>query len=182
MRCHWRSQMADRSIILLADAGPLITLAYANALDVLLLPGWSVQMVDMVLYEVTRHATPTSQKIAQWVAQQPLVVRETRVFQRYTQALATGALPRKANLGELAVQEVMTDFALISEPPTGIFLFEDHKIARASFLLPEHCHKISTRAFLQFLEQKGLVESAAEIERRAIQAGRTFSQLRFPPV
>jgi hypothetical protein len=91
-------------------------------------------------------------------------------------------MPRKANLGELAVQEVMTDFALIQEPPTGIFLFEDHKIARASFLLPEHCHKISTRAFLQFLEQKGLVESAAEIERRAVQAGRAFSQLRFPPV
>jgi hypothetical protein len=126
--------MTDRSVILLADAGRLITLAYANALDVLLLPGWSVQM------------------------------------------------PRKANLGELAVQEVMTDFALIQEPPTGIFLFEDHKIARASFLLPEHCHKISTRAFLQFLEQKGLVESAAEIERRAVQAGRAFSQLRFPPV
>lgn len=160
--------MVDSPVILLADAGPLVTLAYANALDVLLLPGWSVQMVDMVLHEVTRHSTPISQKIAEWVAQQPLVVRETRVFQRYTQALTTGVIPRKANLGELAVQEVMTDFALLPEPLTGIFLFEDHKNARASFLLPEHCHKISTRAFLQFLEQKGLVESAAGIERRAI--------------
>jgi hypothetical protein len=83
-------------------------------------------------------------------------------------------------LGELAVQEVMTDFSLAASSPTGVFLFEDHKIARTSFLLPDHCHKISTRAFLQFLEQKGWVESAAQIERQAIQAGRAFSQLRFP--
>jgi hypothetical protein len=55
--------MADNPVILLADAGPLITLAYADALDVLLLPNWQVQMVDMVLHEVTRNPTPTSQKL-----------------------------------------------------------------------------------------------------------------------
>ena len=39
-------------------------------------------------------------------------------------------------------------------PPTaGVFLFEDHKLARASFLLPENCRKVTTRAFLLFLEQ-----------------------------
>ena len=167
-------------VILLSDAGPLITLAYADALDVLLLPGWSVQMVDMVLHEVTRNSTPTSQKIAQWVQVHQLTVLETSVFHRYNTTLASGHIPRKANLGELAVQEIMTNFALTSPAPTGVFLFEDHKIARSSFLLPDHCHKISTRAFLQFLEQKGWLESATQIERQAIQAGRAFSQLRFP--
>ncbi|OQW98599.1 MAG: hypothetical protein BWK73_52165 [Thiothrix lacustris] len=173
--------MVDNPVILLADAGPLITLAYADALDVLLLPGWTVQMVDMVLHEVTRNQTPTSQKITAWVAQHQLLIRETTILRRYTQALASGETPRKANLGELAVQEVMTDFALLTEPTTGVFLFEDHKVARSSFLLPEHCYKISTRAFLQFLEQRGLLASAADIERKAVQAGRAFSQLRFPP-
>lgn len=172
--------MSSNSAILLSDAGPLITLAYADALDVLLLPGWTVQMVDMVLHEVTRNQTPTSQKISQWVGRHQLLVRETRVFQRYSKALAAKDIPRKTNLGELAAQEVMTDFALLSPTPIGIFLFEDHKIARARFLLPENCHKISTRAFLQFLEQRGWLESAAEVERRAISAGRMFSQLRFP--
>ena len=173
--------MADNPVILLADAGPLITLAYADALDVLLLPNWQVQMVDMVLHEVTRNPTPTSQKIAAWVAQQQLLVRETRIYQRYIASLNAGEKPRKANLGELAIQEVMSEFALQARPVTGVFLFEDHKVARASFVLPEDCHKISTRAFLLFLEQKGLVESAAAIERRAIQAGREFSSIRFPP-
>ena len=173
--------MADKPVILLADARPLITLAYADALDVLLLPNWQVQMVDMVLHEVTRNPTPTSQKIAAWVAQQQLLVRETRIYQRYIASLNAGEKPRKANLGELATQEVMSEFALQARPVTGVFLFEDHKVARASFVLPEDCHKISTRAFLLFLEQKGLVESAAAIERRAIQVGRAFSSIRFPP-
>jgi hypothetical protein len=138
-------------------------------------------MVDMVLHEVTRNQTPTSQRIAAWIRQQRLTARETHVFERYQQALAAGETPRKANLGERAIQEVMTDFALLAHPPVGVFLFEDHKIARASFLLPEQCHKISTRTFLQFLEEKDWIGSAAEIERKAVQAGRVFSRLRFPP-
>jgi hypothetical protein len=48
-------------------------------------------------------------------------------------------------------------------------------------MLPDNCRKVSTRAFLLFLEQKGWLESAAEVERKAIQNGRNFSQLRFPP-
>jgi hypothetical protein len=46
--------------VVLPDAGPLITPAYADALDLLLTPGWPVLLVDMVLHEVTRNATPTS--------------------------------------------------------------------------------------------------------------------------
>ena len=113
-------------------------------------------MVDMVLHEVTRNQTPTSQKISQWVSNHQLSVRETRVFERYSKAVAAGDTHRKKNLGELAVQEIMTDFAMLSNAPTGIFLFEDHKIASTNFMLPANCHKISTRAFLQFLEQRRL--------------------------
>ena len=61
------TQPAPRSpadIALLPDAGPLITLAYADALDLLFKPGWSVILVDMVLHEVTRQKTPTSEKLA----------------------------------------------------------------------------------------------------------------------
>ena len=58
--------MSDKGL-LLADAGPLITLAYADALDLLFAPGWTVQLVDMVVNEVTRNQTPTSEKIALWI-------------------------------------------------------------------------------------------------------------------
>ncbi|MDO9011640.1 MAG: hypothetical protein Q7U78_07500 [Gallionella sp.] len=169
-------------IVLLPDAGPLITLAYADALDLLLKPGWSVRMVDMVQHEVTRNATPTSAKIRRWIINHSIPVFSTRAFQSYQAARSGGEVPpRKANLGELAIQEVMSDFALAVPVTTGVFLFEDHKIARASFMLPDNCRKISTRAWLLFLEGKGWIDSAAEIERAAIASGRNFSQIRFPP-
>ncbi|WP_321943807.1 hypothetical protein [Paraburkholderia tropica] len=167
------------SITLLPDAGPLITLAYADALDLLLKPGWSVALVDMVLHEVTRNETPTSGRISAWARDSGIPVLETSIYRRYLRE-GTVSPVRKANLGELAIQEAMSGFGLDADQ-TGVFLFEDHKIARASFLLPENCRKVSTRAFLTFMEGQGLIDSAAEIERRAILAGRQFSQIRFPP-
>jgi len=168
--------------VLLPDAGPLITLAYADALDLLSKPGWPIVLVDMVLHEVTRNQTPTSEKLARWVEGNKVAIRTTRTFQHHQQTLGAGtSTVRKSNLGELAIQETMNNFALDQPQKTGIFLFEDHKIARASFFVPDNCRKISTRAFLIFLEQKGWLTSATEIERQAIQAGRNFSRLRFPP-
>ncbi|MDO9225812.1 MAG: hypothetical protein Q8M09_16945 [Pseudomonadota bacterium] len=172
----------SNDIALLPDAGPLITLAYAGALDMLLKPGWSVEIVDMVLHEVTRNETPTSRAIGEWVASRHLPIRATQLFRQYQVTLAEAASPpTKANLGEFAIQEAMNQFAVLTPPRTGVFLFEDHKIARAGFLLPDNARKVSTRAFLQFLEQRGWLDSAAEIERRAILNGRSFSRLRFPP-
>lgn len=169
-------------VVLLPDAGPLITLAYADALDLLFKPGWSLTLVDMVLHEVTRNQTPTSEKLARWAETHQLPILPTRIHERYQQDLSAGtAAVRKSNLGELAIQETMHQFALETPARTGVFLFEDHKIARASFVVPDNCRKVSTRAFLLFLEERGWLASATEIERRAIQAGRAFSSLRFPP-
>lgn len=173
--------MPAPSTTLLPDAGPLITLAYADALDLLLAPGWSVEIVDMVLRELTRNPTPTSERINTWVQHNRLTVLTTRVSEHYEKAVAENRSIRKAGLGELAIQETMSAFALDTPPRTGVFLFEDHKIARANFHLPNCCRKVSTRAFLLFLEQRSLIPSAAEIERRALAAGRQFSQIRFPP-
>jgi len=169
----------DPSITLLPDAGPLITLAYADALDLLPKSGWSVALVDMVLHEVTRSKTPTSVRIAAWARERSIPVLETATCRRYMEA-GTASPIRKANLGELAIQEAMSAFGLAMDR-TGVFLFEDHKIARATFLLPDNCRTVSTRAFLAFMEEQGQIDSAAEIERRAILAGRQFSQIRFPP-
>lgn len=165
-----------QDIVLLPDAGPLITLAYAQALDLLFKPGWRVAVVDMVLNEVTRNQTPTSQKLAAWAAQDRVQVLPTQTLAAHLKLAR-----RQAHLGELAIQETMNQFALQNPPQKAVLLFEDHAIARNSFFVPPSCQKISTRAFLIFLEQKGWIESAAAIERQAIQMGRQFSQLRFPP-
>jgi hypothetical protein len=65
---------------LLPDAGPLITRAYADALDVLFKPGWTVMLVDMVLHEVTRNQTPTSSKLAAWAASARIPVLPTKMM------------------------------------------------------------------------------------------------------
>ena len=166
-----------QAIALLPDAGPLITLAYANALDVLFKPGWQVMVVDMVLHELTRNATPTSAIIALWAAQDNVRIVPSKTLAAH---LSTPQ-QRASHLGEQAIQETLTAFALMNPPQPAVLLFEDHAIAKLSFFVPPDCQKVSTRAFLMFLEQKGWIESAAAIERQAIQAGRRFSQLRFPP-
>ena len=171
---------SPKDVALLPDAGPLITLAYADALDVLFKPGWTVMLVDMVLHEVTRNQTPTSNKLAEWAAARQIPILPTKTFAHFQQASAANPAPRKNNLGELAVQETVNAFALVVPPKLGVFLFEDHRIARTSFLIPDSCQKISTRAFLIFLEQKGWIVSASAIEHRAVQAGRAFSTLKFP--
>ena len=130
--------------VLIPDAGPWITLAYADCLDLLLKPGWPVAMVDMVLEELTRSQTPTSQRIGAWVKDQRIPVWSTEVCRR-----AAGR--RQRNVGEMAIQETMQ--ALATE-------------ACAPFLL--------------FQERGGWLDSAVAIERRAIEAGRQFSRLRFP--
>ena len=179
--------MKNPLVLLLPDAGPLITLAYANALDLLKKPGWAVQVVDMVLHEVTRNSTPTSAAIGGWVAQNDVAILPSKTFAHYQQLLQLqqlqkqGVKIRKVNLGELAIAEIMGDFARQMPEPTGVFLFEDYKIARNSFVLPGNCRKVSTRAFLIFLERNGWIASAAEVERTAIQNGRQFSQVKFPP-
>lgn len=170
-----------RAILLLPDAGPLITLAYAHALDLLLIPGWTVKVVDMVVHELTRQTTPTVQSISSWLESNPVEVLPTDIFTHYQgQLQAGGQAPKRSNLGEFAIQEIMNRLAVQAPERVGLFLFEDHKIASAQFLIPAQCQKISTRSFLIFLEQRGLIPSAAEVVRAAIHQGRQFSQLRFP--
>ncbi len=171
--------------VLVPDAGPLITLAYAGRLDLLLRPGWPVHVVDMVRFEVTRNQTSTSDAIASFIDKQRLSVVATEVCRRYQQRLVDAQTgnnppPRKAGLGELAIQEYMIRLGLEDIPAPAVLLFEDHKIARGGFHLPDNVRRVSTRAFLLFLEEKGWIPSADDIECEAVRNGRRFSRIRFP--
>jgi hypothetical protein len=103
------------------------------------------------LKEITRNTTPATERIAASVIHHNLTVLTTKVSHCYDKALAEALPIEKSSLGELAIQEIMSGFAPQALANTGVFLFEDHKIARATFLPPGWCRKVSTRAFLQFL-------------------------------
>ncbi len=172
--------------LLLPDAGPLITLAYAGRLELLLRPGWPLRLVDMVLHELTRNATPTRDALQAFLAEHRPPVVGTETFAQHQRLLRRAAhepvpaTPRKSGLGELALQEVINRFALAEPPQPAVLLFEDHKIAGTGFHLPQGTLRVSTRAFLLFLQDKGRLDSAAEVERQAVLAGRRFSPLRLP--
>jgi hypothetical protein len=84
----------------LPDAGHCITLAHAEALELLAELGWPVWMVDMVLEELTRSETPTSARIAEWVRSREIPLVASEVCRR-----AAGR--RQRHLGEMAIQETM---------------------------------------------------------------------------
>ncbi|MDR3054227.1 MAG: hypothetical protein LBU53_02325 [Zoogloeaceae bacterium] len=169
---------------LLPDSGPLITLAYAGQLDLLLHSSWSLRLVDAVVHEVTRNMTPTREAISNFIARHNIPTIETMTFRYYrermTAASSGGQMPRKSGLGELALQETINQLALLEPPQPAVLLFEDYEIAGETFYLPEDTLRVSTCTFLEILEENGWLDSAAEVERAAIQAGRQFSQLRFP--
>jgi hypothetical protein len=84
-------------VVLLPDAGLLITLAYADALDLLFKPEWPIVLVDKVLHEVTHNQASTSEKLAQWAAAGTVSVRTTRTFQHHRQTLPPRAPPTSVN-------------------------------------------------------------------------------------
>lgn len=164
--------------LIIPDAGPLITLAYASRLDLLLATQAKVVVIDMVKIELTRHLTKTSQLIIDFISNNAIDIVETDIGR---EAARQGIDFKKSHAGERATQDYLFDFydennGVHSEEKFALLLFEDHKVSGTGFVLPENVYVISTRAFLARLEALKLIPSAQEISNAAVTAGRNFSQ------
>ena len=162
------------------DAGPLISLAKVGLLDLLLLPGYPVYVVDQVRYEVTgAKRFPDAIRIEQFIRQHPEAVHEfsTAVGQAAASRRAQGEV-RQPGQGEAAIAEFLQRLDEITGDPEApvLLLFEDGDISKTRFLLPHSIHLLSTRAFLRGLERRGLIQSADEAWKRIEAAGRAPSQ------
>ena len=166
---------SDCCELVVPDAGPLITLAYADRLDLLLAIGLKVVVVDTVKIELTRHLTPTSEKILAFLEANRIEVAITEVGKN---AFEQGASFKKNHAGERAVQDFLFEFSerTDDEQCYALLLFEDHKIAGSAFVLPDNVYVLSTKAFLLKLQEKGIIPDAGAIIEAAIHAGRSFSQ------
>lgn len=69
---------------------------------------------------MARNTTPTSARIAAWVAHHKLTVLTTKVGQYYDNAIAEALPIKRSDPGKLAIQEVMNGFALEAPPKTGV--------------------------------------------------------------
>lgn len=157
--------------LIVTDAGPLITLAVADALDTLTLLGARVIIPDMVQFEVTRHIDrPGAQEFIAWLSARPsgVEIGHSEEFDEFAEILALDPARRMRNRGELAAAEILAN-ELEGGIDAGLLLFEDSDIKKASFLvrIPDRVLLLSTSTFLHGLQRKHLIDDAQAILDRA---------------
>lgn len=157
--------------LIVTDAGPLITLAVADALDTLKLLGARIVIPDMVRFEVTRHADkPGAQAFLFWLDNNSELVEIgiTEEFAEFTEMLALNPALRTRNRGEMAAAEVLAN-ELAAGVDAGLLLFEDSDIRKANFLvrIPDNVLILSTSTFLHGLQRRNLIADAELILDRA---------------
>ena len=161
-----------RFSLIVTDSGPLITLAVAKSLDVLLLPRLPVIVPDMVRFEVIRDTSkPGAQAVADWIRLNEgpaLRVGSTEVFEEYQALLGVRPSTKTSHRGEQAAAEILSN-ELKNTDHGAVLLFEDSGVRKQNFLvrLPGNVVVTSTSEFLFDLESVKLIDSAAAILRRA---------------
>jgi predicted nucleic acid-binding protein len=142
--------------LIVTDAGPLITLAVADALDTLKLLGARIIIPDLVWFEVTRHADkPGAKVLIAWLESNRDIVEigATEEFAEFSALLALNPELRTRNRGEIAAAEVLANE--LDGMEAGLLLFEDTDIRKANFLvrLPDNVLILSTSTFLHGLDR-----------------------------
>ena len=177
--------MSRRLGLLVTDASPLITLAAADALECLTIPGLRVLIPDMVYFEVTQDLAKTgAEDIVQWARrhQGQVELVPTSVFSEFQIVRFADERARSKGRGEQAALEVLA--AEIDKDPDleAILLFEDNDIKRRQFVLglPERVMALSTGDLLYELEAAGLIQSSDRVLDVAASKERNVALQRNP--
>lgn len=171
--------------LIVCDASPLITLALANQLDVLLKPGWPITVPDAVYREATSEAHADGIAIARWIEANQDRVRVAATEAGIEQDVVLRAGLRARNAGENAAVEVIGRFLEGAPDLRAVLLFEDDDVRRLP--VPDRADIVTTGEFLSALEQAREIQSADFILDEAARAGRNVAAQRLaasaaPPV
>ncbi len=177
--------MADVVVprILVMDTGPLITLAVADSLDYLLLPGLPVIIPDAVFYEATRKSVAIgAADTTEWVQTHAnkISIVPTAVFLSEV-TLATDRKVRVPDLGERAALEIIRHTPFASESEIAILLTEDDEVIRGRFIPLDERHRVvvvTTCDLLESLEEAQLINSVEAVYARANDGGRMATKRR----
>ena len=178
-------QKSQRIEIVIADAGPLISLARADALETLLVFKDNVRLVitDFVEFEVTRHRDKhaDARQICEFISRYAGIVeiQETSIGKTMKQMVqmrelfeeneafrqmmlgnnsVPPAIPK--DIGELSIVSYANE--MITNPPgvPVLILAEDDFFLHSGSALPGNVHILSTRAFLETLYKLGHIPAA----------------------
>lgn len=167
--------------IVIVDTGPLKTLAYGEALDLLLAPGIPVYISDMVIDELKNGVQYAGNQIALAFVDQHLGngvdVAETGVPEIFNRLNELGVDP-----GDESIRRIINRYEDETDGEYALLVSEDDKFMRTAD--PQgHTYMMTTRPFLQELEQRNIIEDAEAImimaEENAIAAGETPGRGQF---
>lgn len=160
--------MSRRVVLLIPDAGPLISLAKARRLELLLAPGVPVVVADQVAFEATRDTRHDDARLMSAFLHERrdrVLVFTTTVGDAAATRRAAGETGRQKGQSEVAMAELLArlDEVTVSPDDPVLLLYEDSDIATKRFLLPGNVHLLSTRAFLVGLQHRGAIASVDEV-------------------
>jgi hypothetical protein len=167
--------MSKRISLIVADSGPLITLALADSLDVLLRQNQRVIIPDLVKYEVTRDSSkPGALQIHEWIRNhepEDVFVASTEIFENFLIVLKAkpNTVRVKGLTGEEAASEVLKR-EIGKHNDVAILLFEDGDVKADNFVFraPDNVLVMSTSEYLYGMEKAHLIDSAMDIIARAV--------------
>ncbi len=174
--------MTRRLSLIVTDTSPLITLAVADSLGALLLPGLPVALPDAVYFEATRVRTAAgASRLVEWINANAALVRivPTEIGVDQQRRLEEGRTIR--GLGEQAAIEVLDRLLTERGDVAALLLFEDTDLLRRHAVVDERVTLVSTGDFLRGLQAARLIQSADQILDDAARAGRNVGRQRSRP-
>jgi hypothetical protein len=161
--------------IIVADTGPLKTLAYADSLNLLLIPGIPVYVTDMVIEELKNGSEFTGNAKALMFINAHL---NKEILEIKTDVPRTAAVMRSVNVdpGDESIRRVIKAYY---ESPEGedeyALLVSEDRAFMLSADKSGSTYLMTTRPFLLELEKRGHIDDAEQLmiesEANAIAAG-----------
>ena len=175
----------ERPDVIVPDTDPLIYLARADALPLLHEIGGRVVVADMVTFEATQDlAKPGARQIAAWLdaghqpgSNAPVFVAPTEIGELFQAARRSDPEITSRNAGELAILEWLGSY--VEGPGHGcngvLIVYENGKVPRfvRETGLDLDTDVLTTRAFLELAERRGVIASAEDYWRRIVTAAPT---------
>ena len=154
--------------LVIADSGPLFSLAAGNLLHIL--TKFRLGITDIVKQEtIDRGLLPgcsiEAARLLDFYNQNVVAIEiyptQVGVHIDSLRKLDPG-YPTPPNLGELSIQSLLIQLQLDAKEEAPLILFEDGWFLRNAAGLAKPCALINTRAFLMNAERHGLIPSAEE--------------------
>ena len=170
--------------LIIPDAGPLISLAHAGQLDLISVFSPPAGIADVVKFEcLKKPESPDYEAMKQWFERNSnsIHIIETPFAENYREALrkeASGEKPRATRgLGDATITWILANLDDVSRPGVTPLVLTEDKTFSLILKSGYQAHVLSTRAWLNGLEEAGAIESAAALLQLMTKHGRSVSNL-----